>query len=242
MWEHRSVSDKTFKLTQRILPSETYVKLMDEVEAVVADAEKHKFDDATFMTYIPRKGPWEEIPASDHSRADARTRYIGPASAKLLNTNIVLGSSWIDSDRFKFERRIENISDYLKQKTVINANMWTPKQLFTTQTFFFCSTGDEERMGGAILEGDTLNENHLLLGAKDGKDFAEWEVILWGLGHRGVVPDSDPLDRVYYPSLMHRNVSFNNRVGWIRYSPAGFGKDASGYLMTRPNYLDLACR
>ncbi|MDA8638446.1 hypothetical protein N9L22_01580, partial [Candidatus Poseidonia alphae] len=216
MWEHRSVSDKTFKLTQRILPSETYVKLMDEVEAVVADAEKHKFDDATFMTYIPRKGPWEEIPASDHSRADARTRYIGPASAKLLNTNIVLGSSWIDSDRFKFERRIENISDYLKQKTVINANMWTPKQLFTTQTFFFCSTGDEERMGGAILEGDTLNENHLLLGAKDGKDFAEWEVILWGLGHRGVVPDSDPLDRVYYPSLMHRNVSFNNRVGWIR--------------------------
>lgn len=131
MWEHRSVSDKTFKLTQRILPSETYVKLMDEVEAVVADAEKHKFDDATFMTYIPRKGPWEEIPASDHSRADARTRYIGPASAKLLNTNIVLGSSWIDSDRFKFERRIENISDYLKQKTVINVNMWTLKQLFT---------------------------------------------------------------------------------------------------------------
>ena len=42
MWEHRSVSDKTFKLTQRILPSETYVKLMDEVEAVVADAEKHE--------------------------------------------------------------------------------------------------------------------------------------------------------------------------------------------------------
>jgi hypothetical protein len=30
-------------------------------------------------------------------------------------------------------------------------------------------------------------------------------------------------------------VSFNNRLGWIRYSPAGFGKDASGYLMTRPN-------
>ena len=34
---------------------------------------------------------------------------------------------------------------------------------------------------------------------------------------------------------MHRNVSFNNRLGWTRYSPAGFGKDASGYLMTRPN-------
>ena len=132
MWEHRSVSNKTFEATKRILPSETYVKLMDEVEAVVAKAEVDKFDDVTFMTYIPRKGPWEEVPPSDHSLADARTRYIGPATAKLLNTNIVLGSSWIDSDRFKFERRIENISDYLKQKTVINANMWTPKQLFTT--------------------------------------------------------------------------------------------------------------
>jgi len=234
MWEHRSVSDKSYKETNRILPNETYVKLMDEVEAVVTRAQVDKFDAETFMTYIPRRGPWEEIPESDHSRADARTRYIGPADAKLLNTNLVLGSSWIDSDRFKFERRIENISDFLKQKTIINANMWTPKQLFTTQTFFFCSTGDEERMGGAILEGDTRKDDHLFLGTHD-SDFPEWEVILWGLGHRGVVPDSDPLDRVYYPSLMHRNVSFNNRLGWIRYSPAGFGKDASGYLMTRPN-------
>ena len=33
---------------------------------------------------------------------------------------------------------------------------------------------------------------------------------------------------------MHRGVSFNNRLGWTRYSPAGFGKDASGYIMTRP--------
>ena len=95
MWEHRSVSDKSFKETNRILPSETYVKLMDEVEAVVTRAQDDKFDHETFMTYIPRKGPWEEIPASDHSRADARTRYIGPATAKLLNTNLVLGSSWI---------------------------------------------------------------------------------------------------------------------------------------------------
>ena len=123
MWEHRSVSDKSFKETGRILPNETYVKLMDEVEAVVTRAQDDKFDAETFMTYIPRKGPWEEIPASDHSRSDARTRYIGPASAKLLNTNLVLGSSWIDSDRFKFERRIQNLSDYLKQKTIINANI-----------------------------------------------------------------------------------------------------------------------
>ena len=131
MWEHRSVSDKSFKETNRILPNETYVKLMDEVEAVVTRAQDDKFDAETFMTYIPRTGPWEEIPASDHSKSDARTRYIGPASAKLLNTNLVLGSSWIDSDRFKYERRITNLADYLKQKTIINANMWTPKQLFT---------------------------------------------------------------------------------------------------------------
>ena len=91
MWGHRSVSDKTFQETGRVLPSETYVKLMDEVEAVVTRAQDDKFDHETFMTYIPRKGPWEEIPASDHSRADARTRYIGPARAKLLNTNLVLG-------------------------------------------------------------------------------------------------------------------------------------------------------
>ena len=234
MWEHRSVSNRLFKETGRTQPTETYVKLMDEVEAVVSDAQTDKFDAETFMSYIPRSGPWEEIPPSDHSMADPRQRYIGPAEAKLLNTNIILGSTWIDSDRFKFERRIENVADFLKQKTIINANMWTPKQLFTTQTFFFCSTGDEDRMGGAILEGDTRSEDHPFLGTAD-REFAEWETILWGLGHRGVVPDSDPLDRVYYPSLMHRNVSFNNRLGWIRYSPAGFGKDASGYLMTKPS-------
>ena len=69
MWEHRSVSDKSFQETGRILPNETYVKLMDEVEAVVTRAQDDKFDAETFMTYIPRKGPWEEIPASDHSKA-----------------------------------------------------------------------------------------------------------------------------------------------------------------------------
>ena len=70
--------------------------------------------------------------------------------------------------------------------------MWTPKQLVTTQTFFFCSTGDEERLGGSMLTGETLPENHPLLGTggyDDGE--TEWEPILWGLGHRGVVPDSD---------------------------------------------------
>ena len=234
MWEHRTVSNKEYQTTGRINPSETYVRLMDEVEETVKKAEVEQFAHEAFMDYIPRRGPWEELPATDMSRADPRVRYIGPAKAKLLNTNLFLGSTWIEAERFKFERRILNVSDFLKQKTIINANMWTPKQLFTTQTFFFCSTGDEERMGGSFLTGDGPGDNHVFLGKKDA-EFPEWEPILWGLGHRGVVPDSDPLDKCFYPSLMHRNVSFNNRLGWIRYSPAGFGKDANGFLTTRPH-------
>ncbi len=235
MWEHRAVSQKQFQESGRISPSETYVQLMDKVEDAVKEAQKMPFNHEEFLTYVPQKGPWENIHATDNTKEDPRTRYIGPGVPKLLNTNLILGSTWIESERFKFERRISTISDFLKQKTVVNANMWTPKQLVTTQTFFFCSTGDEERLGGSLLTGETLPDNHPLLGTggyDDGE--AEWEPILWGLGHRGVVPDSDPQDKVYYPSLMHRGVAFNNRFGWIRYSPAGFGKDASGYLMTKP--------
>ena len=77
------------------------------------------------MDYIPRRGPWEELPETDMSRSDPRIRYVGPAKAKLLNTNLFLGSTWIEAERFKFERRILNVSDFLKQKTIINANMWT---------------------------------------------------------------------------------------------------------------------
>ncbi|DAC59464.1 MAG TPA: hypothetical protein HA354_01985 [Candidatus Poseidoniaceae archaeon] len=234
MWEHRTVSNKEYKTTGRINPNETYVRLMDEVEETVKKAEIEEFAHEAFMDYIPSRGPWEALPETDMSKSDPRVRYIGPAKAKLLNTNLFLGSTWIEAERFKFERRILNVSDFLKQKTIINANMWTPKQLFTTQTFFFCSTGDEERMGGSFLTGDSPGDSHIFLGKKDA-EFPEWEPILWGLGHRGVVPDSDPLDKCFYPSLMHRNVSFNNRLGWIRYSPAGFGKDANGFLTTRPH-------
>ena len=86
-----------------------------------------------------------------------------------------------------------------------------------------------------MLTGETVAPTHPFLGdGGEGDGVSEWEPILWGLGHRGVVPDSDPQDKIYYPSLMHRGVAFNNRLGWIRYSPAGFGKDASGYLMTKP--------
>ena len=215
-------------------PSESYVRLMDIVEEAVSKAQVEEFDHVEFLKYIPQTGPWEENHASDISKSDPRTRYIGPARARLLNTNLILGSSWIESERFKFERRIANVAEFLKQKTILNANMWTPKQLSTTQTLFICSAGDEERMGGSFLTGDGPSSTHPFLGAPEG-EVPEWETILWGLGHRGIVPDSDPLDQCYYPSLMHRGVSFNNRLGWTRFSPAGFGKDASGYIMTRPS-------
>ncbi|MGB1986004.1 MAG: hypothetical protein ACPHS8_06105, partial [Candidatus Poseidoniaceae archaeon] len=235
MWEHRAVSHKQFKESGRITPTETYVQLMDKVEDAVKEAQKMPFDHEEFLKYIPRQGPWEPIHETDDTKGDPRSRYIGPGRPKLLNTNLFLGSTWIESERFKFERRISTLSDFLKQKTVVNANMWTPKQLVTTQTFFFCSTGDEERLGGSMLTGETVADKHPFLGTGGEEDgVSEWEPILWGLGHRGVVPDSDPQDKVYYPSLMHRGVAFNNRLGWIRYSPAGFGKDASGYLMTKP--------
>ena len=213
---------------------ESYVRLMDIVEEAVSRAQVAVFDHVSFLKYIPQRGPWKALTASDISNQDPRSRYIGPAKARLLNTNLILGSSWIEAERFKFERRISNVAEFLKQKTIINANMWTPKQLSTTQTLVFCSAGDEERMGGSFLTGDGPSSNHPFLGAAEGDD-TEWEPILWGLGHRGIVPDSDPLDKCFYPSLMHRGVSFNNRLGWTRFSPAGFGKDASGYIMTRPN-------
>ncbi len=234
MWEHRSVSNKVYAETKEMHAGETYVRLMDIVEEAVSRAQVDVFDHVSFLKYIPQRGPWKALTASDISNPDPRSRYIGPAKARLLNTNLILGSSWIEAERFKFERRISNVAEFLKQKTIINANMWTPKQLSTTQTLVICSAGDEERMGGSFLTGDGPSSNHPFLGAAEGED-AEWEPILWGLGHRGIVPDSDPLDKCFYPSLMHRGVSFNNRLGWTRFSPAGFGKDASGYIMTRPN-------
>ena len=89
-----------------------------------------------------------------------RSRYIGPSKPKLLNTNLFVGSTWIESDRFKFERRLNNVKVF-EAKSVVNANMWTQKQLCTTQTFFFCSTGDEDRMGGSFLVGEEMEMNTL---------------------------------------------------------------------------------
>jgi hypothetical protein len=175
---------------------------------------------------------------SDMTRADPRTRYIGKGKATLMNTNIILGSSWIEAERFRYERDLKSTSDWMKQKTIMNANMWTPSTVATTQTFVFCSTGDEARMGSSYSvrgpqDFDLPDDSHMFFEpTKDG--WPEWDPVLWGLGHRGVVPGSDPAERVFYPSLMHRNVTYNNRLGWVRYSPAGFGKDANGYILTRP--------
>ena len=138
----------------------------------------------------------KELPASDTTKSDPRVRYIGPARARLLNTNLILGSTWIEAERFKFERRISNVAEFLKQKTIVNANMWTPKQLSTTQTLFFCSTGDEERMGGLVLtEMGPVSTTHSSAHQKEknpsGSQF-------YGASDTGVVPDSDPLDQCFY--------------------------------------------
>lgn len=233
MWEHKSITDKNFRETGRIQPNETYIQLMDYVETQVMEAQAFALDDEQFLQQVPNRGPWENLPESDTIRGDPRTRYIGQSKARFLNTNLILGSTWIENERFNFERRINTMSDFIKQKTVMNANMWTPKQLVTTQTIVFCSNGDEDRMGSSINEDEGPSEDHMFL--KDTEDgFPEWEALLWSMGHKGVVPGSDPQNKVYWPSLMHRNVSFNNRLGWVRYSPEGFGKDANGYLTTRP--------
>ena len=95
MWEHRSVSNKVYSETKQMRSSETYVRLMDVVEEVVTKAQIDEFDYVEFLKYIPRRGPWEEVPESDIAKSDPRSRYIGPARARLLNTNQILGSSWI---------------------------------------------------------------------------------------------------------------------------------------------------
>ena len=89
------------------------------------------------------------------------------------------------------------MSDWVKQKTILQANMWTPAQVVTTQTLVFCSTGDEDRMGSALsvradpTDFEIPSEDHMFLGVgPDG--FPEWEPLVWGLGHRGVVQDRSP--------------------------------------------------
>ena len=39
MWEHKTVSNKEMSKSGRMNPSETYVRLMDEVEEAVSNAQ-----------------------------------------------------------------------------------------------------------------------------------------------------------------------------------------------------------
>ena len=238
MWEHRSISDAHLQEHRRVQPMESYVDLTQKITRTMESAEGRVFDHEDFLRYVPQEGPWMPQMDSDMTRGDPRTRYIGKGKATLVNTNIILGSSWIEAERFRYERDLKSTSDWMKQKTIMNANMWTPSTVATTQTFVFCSTGDEARMGSSYSvrgpqDFDLPSDDHMFFQpTKDG--WPEWDPVIWGLGHRGVVPGSDPAERVFYPSLMHRNVTYNNRLGWVRYSPAGFGKDANGYILTRP--------
>jgi len=97
-------------------PAETYVRLMDVVEGEVTSAQSLPFEHEEFLKFIPNRGPWEPVQGTDTTQSDPRQRYIGDGEPKLLNTNLYLGSTWIESERFKFERRISTPSDFLKQK------------------------------------------------------------------------------------------------------------------------------
>ena len=89
MWEHRTVSNKEFSTTGRLNPSETYVRLMDEVEQTVKQAQIEEFSHEAFMDYIPRRGPWEELPATEMAKSDPRTSYIGPAGSIPLGVQVI---------------------------------------------------------------------------------------------------------------------------------------------------------
>ena len=74
MWEHKTVSNKEMKATGRMNPSETYVRLMDEVEEAVSTAQIDEFAYESFLEYLPRRGPWEELPETDMAKQDPRSR------------------------------------------------------------------------------------------------------------------------------------------------------------------------
>ena len=48
MWEHRAISNKLFKNSGNMNPTETYVRLMDEVEDNVAEAHRQQFNHHEF--------------------------------------------------------------------------------------------------------------------------------------------------------------------------------------------------
>ena len=94
----------------------------------------------------------ERLDGNDEAKDNPIERYVGPEKARLMNTNLFLGSSWIDTQRFKFERRIDTPADFIRQKTVVNANMWTPKQVATTQTYSSAPPGTRTDWGGPFSQ------------------------------------------------------------------------------------------
>ena len=127
MWEHRTISDAHLQEHRRVQPMESYVDLTQKITRTMEVAEGHVFDHEDFLRYVPQEGPWMPQMDSDMTRADPRTRYIGKGKATLVNTNIILGSSWIEAERFRYERDLKSTADWMKQKTIMNANMWTPR-------------------------------------------------------------------------------------------------------------------
>ena len=234
-WEHRTLTLPHHKKVG-LNPNENYVTMLEEVSSVLKKHGKKRFDHKRFLKRLPKRGPWQENKAGTKGgdiRKDPRTRYVGSAESTLVNTSLVLGSSWIDPRRFEFERFLNNMYDFLWQKNVLFANLWSPTRLLTTQTMFCCASGDEANLGGAFGEEDTIPSNHLLIGGWQ-QNVSDWKPILYGTGHRGIVEGSDPQERVWWPALSHRDVTYDSRWGWVRFSPAGFGKDSTGFLATKP--------
>ena len=97
MWEHRSISNTEMRKTKTIAPSETYVRLMDAIQDSIKDAESKELDHERFLKHIPMEGPWEKLDGNDEAKDNPIERYVGPGKARLMNTNLFLGSSWIDT-------------------------------------------------------------------------------------------------------------------------------------------------
>ena len=110
MWEHRTISDAHLQEHRRVHPMESYVDLTQKITRTMEVAEGHVFDHEDFLRYVPQEGPWMPQMDSDMTRADPRTRYIGKGKATLVNTNIILGSSWIEAERFRYERDLKTVS------------------------------------------------------------------------------------------------------------------------------------
>ena len=86
------------------------------------------------------------------------------------------------------------------------------KQLSTTQTLFFLLYRDEERMGSSFqLEMGPVSTTHSSAHQKEKNPSGSQ--FYGALGHRGVVPDSDPLDQQALP-VFDAPVVFHLTTDW----------------------------